>query len=74
MRFVTFLGVHPYSSINIATARKKSHFILSDRSDFYMIDNQLIAVHDFAKRILTSLSVDKTQLPRYVNLSINFRC
>ena len=37
-----------------------------------MIDNLLIAVHTFAWRILMSLSVE-TLLPRYVNLSTNFR-
>ena len=31
--------VHPYSSIDTTTAWKKSCFILSDRSDFHMIDN-----------------------------------
>ena len=61
--------VHPYSSI----AWKKSRFILSYRSDFHMIDSLSIAVHAFARNILISLSVDETLLPRYVNLSTNFR-
>ena len=38
-----------------------------------MIDNQSIAVNAFARHMLTSLSVDEILLPRYVNLSINFR-
>ena len=38
-----------------------------------MIDNQSIAVHTFASRILMSLSVDETLLPKYMNLSTNFR-
>ena len=38
-----------------------------------MIDNLSIAVHDFAWRMLTSLSVNKILLPRYVNRSTNFR-
>ena len=47
--------------------------ILSDRSDFHMIDNLSIVVCGFTRRILMSLSVDKTLLPRWVNLSTNFR-
>ena len=38
-----------------------------------MIDSQSIAIHAFASRILTSLLVDETLLPRYVKLSTNFR-
>ena len=38
-----------------------------------MIESLSMAVHAFARRILTSLSVDETLLPRYVNLSSNFR-
>ena len=36
-----------------------------------MIDNLSIAVHALATRILTSLSVDETLLPSYVDLSTN---
>ena len=50
----------------------KLRFILSDRLDFYIIGNLLIAVHVFAKRWLMTFSVDETLLPRYVNLSTNF--
>ena len=42
-------------------------FILSDKSDFHIIDNQSIAVHNFANCMLTSLSVDEILLLRYVN-------
>ena len=38
-----------------------------------MIENLSIAVHAFARCILTSFSVDETLLPRYVDLSTNFR-
>ena len=48
-------------------------FILSDRSDFHIIDSLSIAVYGFVRCILTSLSVDPTLLLRYVNLSTNFR-
>ena len=54
-------------------AWKKSCLILSGRSDFHAIDNQSIAVYDFARRILTSISVDETLLSRYVNISTYFR-
>ena len=40
-----FQIVQPYSSTNIATAGKKSHFILSERSGFCMINNLSKAVH-----------------------------
>ena len=66
--------VHPYSSINTATPRKKCFFIFLVRSDFHMIRMYLsIAVHAFAKRMLMSLSVDVILLPSYVNLFTNFR-
>ena len=56
MRFISVHVVHPYNSIVTATIWKKSCLILSDKSDFYMIDNQYIAVPTFARCILTSLS------------------
>ena len=59
--------------MDIATARKKSSFILSDRSDFHMIDNLSMAVNTFISRMLTSLSVDEILLLRYENWSINSR-
>ena len=52
---------------------KQSRFILSDGSNFYMIDNLLIAVHAFARRILTPLSVYEMLLLRYVDWSSKFR-
>ena len=73
MRFVSIHVVHLYSSIDTTVAWKKFRFIRSDRSDFYMIYNLSIAVLVFVRCILISLSVDKTMLPRYVNLSTNFR-
>ena len=54
--------------IDMITAWKKLHFILSDKSDFHMIDNLSIAVLAFTRHILTSNSVDEMLLPRYVNL------
>ena len=65
--------MHPYSRINTTTAWKKLRFILSDKFDFYMIDNLSISIHAFASRILMSFSVYETLLLRYVNLSISFR-
>ena len=53
--------VHPYSRIDMAAAWKKLRFILSDRSDFHMIDNLSIAVHDFTSHILMSFSVDNKE-------------
>ena len=71
MCFVSIYVVHPYSCTDTATACKKSHFILSDKSNFHTIANLLIAVHAFVRHILTSLSVDETLLLRYVNFSTN---
>ena len=59
-RFISVQVVHPYGSIDTATAWKKSCLILSERSDFYMIDNLSIALHTLPMRMLRSLWVDKT--------------
>ena len=53
------------------TASKKSRFILSNRSDYDMIDKLPITFHTFTRHMLTSLSVDEILLPKYVNLSTN---
>ena len=68
MRFVSIYMVHPYTTTDTTTA-----FILSNRSDFHMVDSHSIAVHTFTRCILTSLSVDEIFLLRYVSLSTNFR-
>ena len=38
-----------------------------------MIDSLSIAVRTFVRYVVTSLSADETQLPRYMSLSSNFR-
>ena len=70
MRLISVYVVHPYSSIDTAAALKKLRFFLSVRSDFHMTDSQSLAVHVLASRVLMSVSVDETLLPRYVNLII----
>ena len=72
--FVSVHVVHPYSSMDTATAWMKFLFILSERSYFRMIDNLSKVIHTFATNMLTPLSADGTLLPRYVKLSTNFRC
>ena len=67
MRFSCIHVVYPYSSNDPVTDLKKSRFILLDRSDKDMIDNQSIAFLIFTRRILTSLSVDEMLLLRYGN-------
>ena len=52
--------VHALTRMDMTAAWKKLRFILSDWSDFYMIDNLSIGVNDFASRILMSFSVDET--------------
>ena len=69
MRLVSVHVVHPYSRINITAAWYKSQFILSDWSDLHMIDSLSIAVEAFAWSILTSLTVDKTLMMMYGNMS-----
>ena len=73
IRLVSAQVVHPYSSINTIATWKKLRFILSIRSDFHMTDNLSVAIHAFASRVLMSVSVDETLLPRWVNLSTSFR-
>ena len=48
--------VHLYSRTDMAVARKKLRFILLDKFDFHMINNQSIAVHAFASRITMTLT------------------
>ena len=57
-----------YSSYGL----KEIPFILSDGSDFYMIDKLSIAFHTFTKLMLISLSVDEMLLLRYKNWPTNF--
>ena len=57
-RFVGVHVVHPYSSMDITTIRKKRRFILTEIFDFYKIDSLLIAFHVFVKLMLTFLSED----------------
>ena len=73
IRLVSVHMVHPYGSIDTTAAWKKSRFILSDRSDFHIIDSLSMAVHAFVWHILTLVSLHETMLPRYVNFSTNFR-
>ena len=46
--------------IDTNAAWKKLHFILSDESNFHMINNQSIAVHAFVSHIVMPFSVDDT--------------
>ena len=68
-RLVCVNVVHPYCSIDTTAAWKKLLFILSVRSHFHLTDSLSTAVHAFASRMLMSVSVDETLLPRLVNLS-----
>ena len=73
IHLVSVQVVHPYSRTDTSAAGKKLLFILSDRSDFHMIDSLLIVIHAFASCILMSFSVDETLILRYVILSTSFR-
>ena len=72
-KFFRISVVYPYSSTDTITTWKKSCFILTERSDFHLIDYLSIAVHPFAMLMMISLSVDEMFLPRYMNWSTNFR-
>ena len=73
-RFVDVYVVQPYRNTNTCTAWNNSRFILSERSDFYMINSLPIAVYAFPMCILTLLSIDDILLPLYMNWSIHLRC
>ena len=66
------LMVQLYSCTDTVSVLKNSCFVLSERSDFHMVDNLSIAFHALLMCMLTSLSVDEILLPRYVNWSNNF--
>ena len=66
-RFVRGLGVQPYTITDMTIVWKIFRFILSEISDFYIIDNPSIAVHAFSTRTLTSLSKNEILLPMYMN-------
>ena len=70
MRFVNINVVHPYRRIDTTTVWKKLRLILSDKSDFHMINNISITVPAFAWRIL--ILHEKLQA-KYINLFTNFR-
>ena len=72
-QYVYVYAVRPYSRTDTTADWKKLRFLLSDRFDFHMINNQSVAVHAFARHIVMLFSVDETLLPRYVNLSTDFR-
>ena len=48
MRLDSVHVVHPCSSMDTPAGWKKLHFILSDRSGFYLTDNLSFADHAFA--------------------------
>ena len=72
MCFVSVHVVHLYSSIGTATAWKKSYFILSDKSNLYIIDNQSIALHATARSMSTSLSVDEILIIKFYTKLLHF--
>ena len=69
-RFVKVKMAQLYYSTHTPTAWKKARLILSE---IILVDNMSIAVLAFPMEKLTSLSVDKILLPRYVKWSKHFR-
>ena len=68
MRFMSVHVMHP-NGHNL----EESRLILSDRLDFHWIDSLFLVFLAFARRMLTSLSVDGMLLLRYWNWCTNFR-
>ena len=66
-RFVSVQVVHTYSSIDMAAAWKKLHFILLVNSDFHMTVSSSIAVHVFVSRVSMSFSVDEKKTKFYAS-------
>ena len=66
-------SVKGHSMLN-PSLKKNYRFILSERSDFHMVDNLSTAVHAFPMYMLTSPSVDEILQPRYMKRSTNFSC
>ena len=73
IRFLSVQVVLLYSNTDLATAWKKSFFILPEILDLHMINNLSIRVHAFARCMLISLPEDEILLTKYVNCSTNFR-
>ena len=67
-----YIYIYIINNSDTAVAWKKSRFILSQRTDFHMIDKLSIAVVAFTMPTLTLISVDEMLPPRYVNC-IHFR-
>ena len=59
--------VQLFNSTDMAIAWKNSHLILSETSDFHIVDNMSVAIHALSMCMLTLFSVDKILLPSYFN-------
>ena len=56
----------------MVTTWKNFHFILTKKSDFYVVDNCSVTAHALLMCMLTSLSVDEILQVSYRNWSTNF--
>ena len=65
--------VQLYCSTDMATAWENSGFVLSEWSQFHMVDNLSIMVHILLKCVMTSHGVDAILLQRYMNWFTYFR-
>ena len=54
--------VQPCNSIDMVTAWKNSHLILSEESDIHVVVNLFIAINTFPMHILTSHSINEILL------------
>ena len=65
--FIKFYEMQPFCCSDTATDWKNICFILSERSDFYLIDNLSLIAHAVPLGILASFSVDEILLLSYVS-------
>ena len=62
-----FIKVQMLNPVILTWPQLIRHHVLSEGSDFHMIDNLLIAILGLSVRKLTLLSVDEILLSRYMN-------
>ena len=71
--FIKVQVVQSYNSTDMATTWKNFHFILTESSDFNIVNNLSIATLALPMCMMTSCSVDEILLPGYMNWSTYFR-
>ena len=71
-RFVYDKVVQSYSITDTTSASNISRFILSEKSDFSMVNKMAITVYIFSMHVGTTLTVDEILQPTYMNCFTDF--